>query len=29
VRSRSGELSKPVQRIEVESVKIVPADSIK
>jgi peptidyl-prolyl cis-trans isomerase B (cyclophilin B) len=28
-RSRSGEQSKPKQRIEVESIKIVPADSIK
>ena len=28
-RSRSGEQSKPVDRIEVQSVKIVPADSIK
>jgi peptidyl-prolyl cis-trans isomerase B (cyclophilin B) len=28
-RSRSGELSKPTERIQVESVKIVPADSIK
>ena len=28
-RSRSGEPSKPTKRIEVESIKIVPADSIK
>jgi len=27
--SRSGERSKPTKRIDVESVKIVPADSIK
>jgi peptidyl-prolyl cis-trans isomerase B (cyclophilin B) len=28
-RSRSGEPSKPKQRVEVQSIKIVPADSIK
>jgi peptidyl-prolyl cis-trans isomerase B (cyclophilin B) len=28
-RNRSGEPSKPKQRVEVESIKIVPADSIK
>jgi peptidyl-prolyl cis-trans isomerase B (cyclophilin B) len=28
-RSRSGEMSKPITRVTVESIKIVPADSVK
>jgi peptidyl-prolyl cis-trans isomerase B (cyclophilin B) len=29
VTSRGGEMSKPKERVEVQSIKIVPADSIK
>ena len=28
-RSRSGEVSKPTKRVEIQSIKIVPADSVK